>query len=456
MECQVSIESTGEVDRKINIGIPRALYQSRFDSILNRTTQSARMKGFRPGHAPRAMVAKLYGEQIHNDVMNELVADAYKRAVSDNALRVVGNPDVQIEGGSEGADFQVTATVSVFPEPKLENYSGHTVEVLSEDAAPDAVDNEIEKLRSELASVEKIEDGRGAADGDIAVIDYKATVDGEQFPHGDGTDIVVTLGSGKMPPELEQGIVGMASGSEKEITIVLPESFSVKEFVGKTAVYVVSLKGHYSRSLPELTDEKVKELKLADSITELREKITRKVARETAAKNKERTQESVLKKVAELNPFAVPQPLIDEEIRFFLFEAGLLDSNKHESYHVDVSRFRERLGEVAEWRARRRIILDALVDTEKVEADEKDVESWLDGLTQEHETDRAEVDKVYGFPKNLNQLKKVVARERVLEKLVSGSTIVAKKEADSAEADEDKSVKEKSSGKKRSKKESAE
>jgi trigger factor len=423
MDCQVSVESTGEVDRKINIGIPRALYQSRFDSMLNRAAQSARLKGFRPGRAPKAMVAKLYGEQIHSDVMNEIVGDAFKKAVTDNSLKVVGNPDVQIEGGSEGADFQVTATVSVFPEPKLTNYTGHEVEVELEKADESAVEDAIEKLRAEMAKVEKIEDGRGASDGDIGVIDYKALIDGEEFPHGEGKDIVVTLGSGKLPKELEDGIVGMTVDSTKDVSVVLPESFSVPEYVGKTAVYNVSLKGLYARTLPELTDELAKEVGLGETAVELREKIAKRVASEVNTKNKDKTHEAVLKKIADANPFVVPQPLIDEEIRFFLFEAGLLDSNKHESYHVDVARFRERLGTVAEWRARRRIILDSLVEIEKVEADEEAVTRWLDSVAAEHETDRAEIDKVYGFPKNLNQLKKVVAREQLLARLVDGSKV---------------------------------
>lgn len=433
MDCQVSVESTGEVDRKINIGIPRALYQSRFDSMLSRAAQSARLKGFRPGRAPRAMVAKLYGEQIHSDVMNEIVGDAFKRAVNENSLRVVGSPDVQIEGGDAGADFQVTAKVSVFPEPKLKDYTGHQVEVEIDEFTDAAVDEAIEKMLGEMAKVEKVEDGRPAADGNIAVIDYSALIDGEQFPHGDGNDIVVTLGSGKMPPELEGGIEGMTLDSEKEITVVLPETFSVPDLVGKTAVYKVKLKGLYERRVPELTDELVKESGLGETVGEMREKIAKRVQGEISAKNKERKHEAVLKKIAEVNPFEVPQPLVDEEIRFFLFEAGLLDSNKQESYQMDVSRFRDRLGEVAGWRARRRIILDSLVDAEKVEADEAAVDKWLNELAAEHETDRAEVDKIYGFPKNLNQLKKVVARETVLGTLVGGSKVIEKKAGSAGE-----------------------
>lgn len=436
MDVRVSVETLGEIDRNINIEIPRALYDSRFNEALSTTARKVSLKGFRPGKAPKTMVAKLYGERIHAEVVEGLVSRAYDNAVKEHSLRVVGQPDVTIDNENKESDLKVTAKVSVFPQPEIKDFRGVSFEVEVEPYNAASVDARLEEIRGSLASFEKIEDKSQVRDGDIYVVDFDGLIDGAPFKGSKRDNAVIEIGEGKFPAEFEQGIRELGEGEEGEVEVTMPPDFEDADVAGKTATYKVTVRSMHRKQLPALDDEFAKKTGYAETFEELRNKVEFSLKRETEEKNKRARENKLFQEIINKNHFEIPKAMIDDEVRNILFEMRVLDPKDRRSYEMDVSRFAEHLGGQAEFRVRKGVVLDRLVEQEKrTDVSDEALESWLNKLAADAEQTRAELDKEIGFPKRKGWLKDVCARQQLIDELLEGAVIT---ETEAAKTDSGK------------------
>lgn len=444
-EVKVSVESKSEVERSISIEIPRSMYNERFERAVRKAAQQAKIKGFRPGRAPAAVIQKMYGPQIHQDVLGELVSSAYHDAVQTHELKVVGYPDINIDGEAESeGNFVVTAGVSVFPEPKISNYMGLQFSVAVEPYKQSMFDDQVTRMREAYADLVAVEDRQIAAEGDTVQVDYRGTVEGAEFPGSSAQGSYVKIGSNTLQASLETGMIGQKVGEEREIFVNLAEGEENAE-EGKTALYVVKLLGIFDRKLPALDNDFAQKTKLGETIEEFNTKLEELLKNDLERRNKTAKEEQFFKTLLEQNQFEVPQAMCDEEIRNFLYEMGLLDANNKQSRQFDVTAFRETLGEAATFRVKQAVALNSIIEAEGAIAEKEDVEKWLDERSAEEGRPREDIDRMYGFPKNLARLQRMVTREQMLDKLVKSASIT--EEAKGAESESEAAPK-KAKGKK--------
>jgi trigger factor len=423
MDCRTSVEEKGEIARSISIEIPRALVNEEYERELTKTVAHVHVKGFRQGRAPKAMVAKLYGPQIQGEVLKKVITDAYKEAVQNHSLEVVGYPDISIDNEEDlDKDLVVRAEVSVYPKPEVENYLGLEFSVDVEEASEESIAERIEGLRQQHAELAPIADRRVAQMGDTAQVDYAGTIDGASFEGSSGDNAYVDMGSGKSLPGIEEALAGMTVGEEKSVEVVMPEE-SGKDVVGKNAEYKLSLKGLFTRVVPEIDDDFAKKTKLAEDAAGLNKAIREQMERDAKRVNQIAREDKLFAALIENNPFEVPQVLTDEEIRAILFEMRLLDPRQDSSYQVDVARFREVLGKTAEFRVRRAIILAKIIEKENMKFNDEEIDGWLNELAASEGVSREEVNKIYGFPKQMSRLKDMMASRKMIEKLLGASKI---------------------------------
>ncbi len=441
MEPIISIEETQENERQIRIAIPHSVFRSRYDQQLRRAMTQANVKGFRPGRAPLDMVSKLYGDSIRDDVVGNLLGDAYRDAVKEHSLKVVGRPDINVDPVEADKDLQAVARVDIFPEPKVKDYFGVEFEVELEQFQNDEVKRELEVIRTRYARVEPItEDRRNISAGDVATIDYTATVEDKPFQGSEGLDAQVEVGAGELPEEFEKALLGMSLEEEKEFTVAFPEDLTNKEIAGKVAKYRVKLKGIHKKILPELTDDFIKENLKIDSLSELEKEIEENFRRQVEQKNKNAKEEKLFVAISSKNSFRVPQVLVDEEIRTIFFESGILNPREEKSYKIDVSPFREQLQSAAEARVRRGILLHQIIQQEKIEISDDDVEAWILKQVEETKQDRQKVEQYFGLPKNTEGLKNLLAKEKMTERLLEKAKVreSVRKEGELAGEDSEK------------------
>lgn len=461
MDTKVSVEETTENQKKILIEIPHKFYFERFDRLLGRAAQNANIKGFRPGKAPKAMIAKLYGQALQSDTVGEIVQEAYQNAVVKHELRVVGMPQIDISPIEAEKDVCVTALVELYPEPEIKNYFGVKCDVAVHAFTESSVDLELDAMREKFASKEQITKPRPAVKTDYLTIDFSAAVDGKPFKGSEGKDVVVDMGDGSLPPEFTAGLVGMSVGEEKTIQVKLPSDLGEAELAGKMADYRVALKNIQEKILPELNDEFVREKKLGESVKELREQVQKNVENHIEQQNKRAREEALFVAIAEKNTFRVPEVIVEEEIRSMLFELGFLNPNDKKSYKIPVTGLREQFGPQAEKRVRAYIVLQQIIRQEKLEIADVEVETWLETKTKEFDSQRSVMNKRYGYPDNIERIKDLIAREQMTALLLERATLSEKiksptdegeEEGDSAEGDDSgkKKGKQKAKGKAKS------
>jgi trigger factor len=423
MDCRTSVEEKSEVGRSISIEIPRELVNEEYERELSKTMAHVHVKGFRQGRAPKAMVAKLYGPQIQGEVLKKVISDAYQEAVQNHSLEVVGFPEISIDNEEElDKDLLVRAEVSVYPKPEVKNYLGLEFNVEVEASSEGRIAERIEGLREQQAELTPISDRVVAQMGDTAQVNYAGTIDGASFEGSSGEDAYVDMGSGKSLPGIEEALVGLTVGEEKSVEVVMPKE-SGKDVVGKEAEYKLLLKGLFTRVLPELDDEFAKKTKLAEDVAGLKIAIREQIERDAKRVNQIAREDKLFAALIENNPFEVPQVLTDEEIRAILFEMRLLDPRQDSSYQIDVARFRDVLGKTAEFRVRRAIILARIIEKEDMKFSDDEVDSWLGEMVASEGVSREEINKIYGFPKQMSRLKDMMASRKMIEKLLGASKI---------------------------------
>ncbi len=426
MSAKVSIEETGEVSRDIKILIPRGQYDEKFSSGVNKAAQQARIKGFRPGKAPRQVVEKMYGDRIQNDVLEELVSQAYREALDDHKLNVVGYPKIDIKPIEEGKDVEISAAVELYPAPEIKDYKKLNFECEVTEYSDQLMDSELTRVAEMFASSEPVS-RKKVKKGDLLKVSYSGTIGGEPFDGSEAKEVTILLGASSVPENFEKAMVGLEKEKEQSIEVDMAGDIANPAIAGKKASYSITVHEISERKIPELTDEFVKEKEVAEDLAALKKQIKDTIDRDIERRNHQSKVEGYFSTLLDKLKFEVPGILVDEEIRNILFEARLLDPNDQKSYQISVEGFRESLGERAEMRVKQGVALERILEQEGIEIGDKDVDEWLEKEAKQSSVGVDEIKKIYDLPKSLDRLKSHLAREKVMESLLAECKIKASK-----------------------------
>lgn len=424
MNCKISVEPQGEVYRNIHIAIPHEEYSKRFDVALGKTAAKVRLKGFRPGRAPKAMVAKLYGTEIHQEVMETLASSALRTAMKEHELEIIGRPQVSFKDVEPQKDVEITANVAIAPRPKIEHFEKLAFDVPTRKVTDADYERELESLRERQAKYHKVEGRDDARTGDYVVVSYEATVEGEPLPGTKPEKRFIRLGSDMLMKELDEAIVGMKRGEEKVVQVPLSEKYTDASVAGKMADYKVSLIEIEDKELPEINDELAKASGLAETAAELPAALRAALEKAFDEQNTQQRERKLFETLIEKNPFEVPQVMVDEEIRSILFEMNALDRRRRDHYEMDMTPFRKPLEAQASYRVKSIILLDQLLETSNIEPTEEELESWLNELVSKGGfKSRDELNRQLGLPEAMPRLKTIYLREKTTERLLAEAKI---------------------------------
>jgi trigger factor len=433
MEFTSSVENISDIARKISVQIPRGVFKAQVDQQLVQVSKNAQLKGFRQGKAPIKVVEQLYGPSVRGDVLDKLIEQAYHEVLRKHDLQVVGTPTVNIDGVEGEGDLALTLDVQIYPEPKVKDCFGLKFGIDILKFKEEDIDHELLHLREELATFEEVTDRKKTAKGDVVVFDYEVTADDDEIAveRKAFTNSKLVLEEGAGNEEIIKGLIGAQIDKLTEISIPYPDprflpgvgEDELKDIKKGNVIYKMTVRKIEKKVLPELTDELVKEKKLGEDLKGLRETLRKKMETEIERINQNEKENKLFETLIEKNKFEIPEILADQEIREMLFEGGMLDPKDKRSYQIDVSRFRERLLDQAEKRVKSQILLTQVVKQEKVEKNDADLETWLDEQAKESVTDRVQIEKMYGYPKDKNRLKVFLARQEVLTKMLESAVV---------------------------------
>ena len=343
------------------------------------------VNGFRKGKAPKNVIEHAYGKGVfYEDALNSLFAENYGKIVEkeEKKFTVVGDPEVEVEK-LEDDGVTMVATVPVKPEVEISSYTGMKIKQFAYTVKDEEVDEELNRLLERNARKVPVE-GRPAQNGDIANIDFVGSVDGVKFEGGEAAGFDLTLGSGQFIPGFEEQVVGMNVGESKDVNVTFPENYQAENLKGKAAVFAVTLNALTAKEFPELTDEFIKEATGSETVAEYKTKTKDRLTVQAERRANDATENSILDAIAANAKAEIPQAMIEREIdslvqkfEYQLMYQGLKLQDYLSFLKTTMEDFRKNYEESAKKNVMNQLIISHLIDAEKIEADEADVEAKI-------------------------------------------------------------------------------
>ena len=354
--------------------------------------------GFRKGKVPRQIVEKMYGKEVfYEDAANELIPDAYDKALSECEEDIVSSPKIEVTQIEAGKPFIFTATVALKPEVKLGKYKGVKIDKIDAEVTEEEVDAEINRERENNARNITVED-RPVKDGDITTLDFEGFVDGVAFEGGKGENYPLTIGSGAFIPGFEEQLVGAEIGKEVEVKVTFPEDYQAEELKGKDAVFKCVVKEIKEKELPELDDEFASEVSEFDTLAEYREDVRKNLAEKKEKDAKNAREEAAVKAAVEDSEMEIPEAMLETQQRQMVDEfaqritmQGLSMEQYFQFTGTNYQQMVEQVKPQAEERIRSRLVLEAVAKAENIEVTDEDYEKELATMAEVYQM---EVDKV--------------------------------------------------------------
>jgi len=310
---QVSVETTEGLGRRMTVQVPAEQVEEKVEQRLRSLRGNVRMDGFRPGKVPLSVVRKRYGGQVRGEVLSEVVQSTYSEVLREKELRPAGNPEIEPKQTDEGKDLEYEATFEVLPSFEVTGLEKIKVERPQVEITDADVDEVLERLRKQQAEYSEVD--RASEEGDRVVIDFKGTVDGEEFSGNEGNDVPIVLGAGQMPPAFEEGLTGVKAGDETTIEHTFPEEFPDSEVAGKKGEFAVTVKQVEAPEYPEIDDAFAEKVGVKEGgVEKLREAIKANLERERDQSIASKVKHQVMDQLLELTEIELPKVLVDAEI----------------------------------------------------------------------------------------------------------------------------------------------
>lgn len=423
----MALKSSNKVDTntyEIEVTVDAQTFADACKSAYMKQRKSIQIPGFRKGKATQGMVEKVYGEgAFYEEALEILYPNAVQSAIDEAELKVVGQPfdlDVPVMSKAEGVEMKMKVTT--YPEVKLGEYKGLEAKMLDTEATDDDVAEELKNMQDRNSRLVTVED-RAAEMGDTAEIDFEGFVDGVAFEGGKGENYPLELGSGSFIPGFEEQVVGHKSEEEFDVNVTFPEEYA-EELAGNDAVFKCKIHEIKSKELPELDDDFAKDVSEFDTLDELKADLKKQIGeRKTASANTD-FENQLLEQVCDNMEVEIPECMFDQKcdemIQDYAYRLQMqgIDLNTYLGYLGQTQeQFKAQFMDGAKQQVKTQIALDAIVEAEKLEATEDEINAEIDKLAAQYDM---EADKIKAAVPQ-DQIAKDVTTKKAVDLIVNSA-----------------------------------
>ena len=418
---QVSVENTSALERRMTIGVPAERIEAEVNKRLQQTAQKAKIPGFRPGKVPMSVIRQRYEADARQEALGNVVQSSFYEAVVEQKLNPAGAPSIEPKVFEKGKDLEYVATFEVFPEFEVTGLDTIAIERLSAEVADADLDKMLDVLRKQNTRFEVTD--RAAQNDDQLNIDFVGKVDGEVFAGGSATGTQLVLGSGRMIPGFEEGLVGAKAGEERVLKLTFPADYQNLDLAGKEAEFTVTVNTVSEPKLPELNEEffaqfGIKETGIEGFRTEVRKNMERELRQAIKSKVKNQVMDGLLA----ANPIEVPKSLLANEVDRLRVQAVQQFGGNIKPDQLPAELFEEQ--------ANRRVVLGLIVAEVVKQFDLKPDEDRVREMIQEMASAYQEPEQVvawyYKNDAQLNEVRSVVLEEQVVDTVLQKAKVTDK------------------------------
>ncbi len=439
---QVSVETTEGLERKLTIAIPGDRVDTAVNARLQEAAQTIRLNGFRQGKVPLKVVKNKFGKGVRQEVVGELMNQTYFEAIAQESLKPAGQPRIEPTSMDEGKDVEFVAGFEVYPEIELPDFAVIKAERLVAEVLDDDIDEMIETLRKQRQTWVPVE--RAAADGDMVNIDYVGKKEGEEFQGGKAAGQNLVLGSERMIPGFEDGVIGKSAGDDFTLQLKFPDEYHSEELAGAEVEFELKLNTVSEQSLPEVNKDFFKSFGVEEGGMEaFREEVSNNMQREmkTASRNKLKT--TLMDALIADLEVSIPAALMSNEIHQLKHQTvqQMGGGQGFDPHSMPDELFREQ----AKRRVTLGLILGEVISQPGIQADAEKVRDAVEEIAATYESPEEVVKWYYSNEEQLQGIESSVIEDQVFDYIIEQAQVsdkevsyqdVIKPESQGGEADD--------------------
>jgi trigger factor len=408
----VKIESLTAVKKRLEIEIPAERVQSELDRAYQNVKQKARIKGFRLGKLPPAILERFFGDEIRRDIRSKLIQESLPKLLDDHDLKVIGSPEIEPSEVKQGQGFRYTVTLEVMPQIELKEYQALRLIRYRPRIEEEDVNKRLLQMQADHAQLEPVEDRDIIGMGDVVVVDWESGVKGQK---GEGE--MIEIGSGNWRKEIEEGLVNVHRGEEKVIQI--PPALSSESKGVSLRIRAREIK---KKRLPPIDDDLAKEYGDCDNLEELKTKVRNDLQREAEEKESARLREELVTQLIAKNPFEIPEKAIERQLDFLIpREAGKTRETQSQFSRAETERvaLRQKLRPQALRQVQRLWLLERIAGREGIRVEDRDFELEIEHLAEQTQRGISELRRFFAQEGRREELMVRIREKKTVELLIA-------------------------------------
>lgn len=377
----VTVENLAPCKKLLRVEVPAEKVDETFNSVTKDFGKQAALPGFRPGKAPAAMVLRKYETDIADETKRKLISESYRQAIDEQKVEVIGAPDIEEIQFGRGKPLQFAATVETAPEVALPEYKGIEVKVEAKTVAEADVTNALNMLLQQKVKFETAD--RSLQTGDIAVVNYKGTVDGKPITElaptargiAENEKFWVKIGDQAFIPGFAEQLTGAKAGEHRKVEVDFPADFVTAQLQGKHGTYEVDVLEVKQEVLPPLDDAFAKEFG-AENLEKLKEGVRRDLENELKYSRSRNIRNQIMRKLMDQVNFELPESSVARETRNVVFEI-VNENQKRGISREQIEEHKDQIYSAASSGAKERVkvsfLLQKIADKEDVKVANEEV-----------------------------------------------------------------------------------
>ncbi len=421
---KINMESLSATQRKLHVTIPAEVVKEERDSIFKEIYQAAKVKGFRPGKAPVKVVENMYKSEILSETMQKLLSKTLEDALREAEVNPLNRPEITPPDDLElDKDFEYTVVFEVLPEIELGQYKELKLKKEKQVVKEEDVELSIQHLREHKAETTPYEKKEAVKDGDVVIVDFEGSLDGELLEDLKRKDVQFVIGENKMIPEFEEAVLGMKKEEEKEFDVTYDETFPIEHARGKAIHYVLKLKDVLKRTMPEVDDELAKSIGL-ESLDELKTKIKEDLGHQLEKQAQVTMRRQLMDLLIVENPsIEAPQSLVEQEAER-LVQSVQQNAEQQGIPPMDLSE--QQLNEIRDHALRNvkaSLVLGEISRKEEIRVSDDDINENLSSIAQQYNMGTDQIRELYEQNNLLEGLEATLAERKVIDFIVENAEI---------------------------------
>jgi len=420
-DSRVTLEDLTSVRKRLQVEIPAAAVQKELDRAFQVVGSQARLRGFRPGKAPRPVVERVFGEQVRREVLGRLVEESFHHAIEEHNLAIVGTPDIDADPLTPGEAVRYRALVDIRPAIALGDLGGLEAKRPAVGVADEDVDGVLGRLRESVAQLRPVEDRSVIEAGDVVSVDLTSRLDGGEPVHRDG--VLLEAGGGTFALALERQLVGQHRGARLTLKVPYPADYPSAGLAGKTAEFDVEVKDIRMKELPPLDDDFARDHGRCESLADMRARVRAELEQEGTERADAAVRDQVIEQLIVRHPFEVPPSLVARRADALIASLDLRIPDGAEREPA-LAQLRAQMSPRAERQVRAELLLDAVAAREGVSVDDAEVTAEIETIAARERQVVERVRALYERADARAALQARMVRDRALARLLATARIM--------------------------------